>query len=106
MHEISYVGNELELFQHATVWKNYFARFIKPYLKGKVLEIGAGIGSTTLHVCDGTQEKWVCLEPDPGLYAKLEQKIAGKELPACCTSIKGIIQDVPPAEKFNAIMYI
>ena len=44
----TYPGGELELFEHARNWKKYFSHFIKPYLKGRVLEVGAGIGSTTV----------------------------------------------------------
>jgi ubiquinone/menaquinone biosynthesis C-methylase UbiE len=106
MQEIPYVGNELELFQHATTWKNYFGKFLQPYLKGKVLEVGAGIGGTTLHLCDGTQNKWTCLEPDPQLFSELKRKVDAKELPACCEAVKGVIKDLPPSEKFNTIMYI
>lgn len=106
MQEIAYAGNELELFQHATVWKNYFGKFIKPYLKGNVLEVGAGMGGTTVHLCDGTQNKWTCLEPDPALFSELQKKIIQKELPACCTAVKGVIGNLPADEKYNAILYI
>lgn len=106
MHEISYIGNELELFQHATTWKNYYGNLIRPYLKGKVLEVGAGIGSTGQHLCSGEQEKWICLEPDPHLYTELERKIQAGGLPSCCVPIKGTTQDLSPTEKFNAIIYI
>jgi ubiquinone/menaquinone biosynthesis C-methylase UbiE len=106
MQEIVYVGNELELFQHAAVWKNYYGRMIKHYLNGKVLEVGAGIGSTTQHLCEGHQEKWLCLEPDPDLYSKLESKIVNQQLPACCSSLKGTTRDLSLDEKYNAIIYI
>lgn len=106
MQEIVYIGNELELFQYASVWKGYYGRLIKPYLQGKVLEVGAGIGSTTQHLCDGHQQKWLCLEPDPVLYSKLEEKIATEQLPKCCVSVKGTTQDLPVHDKYNAIMYI
>lgn len=106
MQEIHYVGNELELFQNATVWKNYFGSFLKPYLHGKVLEVGAGIGGTTHYLCDGTQQKWVCLEPDPKLYEELHKKIQSGQLPSCCTSVKGITRELSPHEKYDAIMYI
>jgi SAM-dependent methyltransferase len=106
MQEISYIGNELELFQHATVWKKYFGKFLKPYLNGKVLEVGAGIGSTAKHLCNGDQEKWICIEPDPSLYNELKNKIELKELPACCTAFKGVIQDLNFIEKYDAILYI
>jgi SAM-dependent methyltransferase len=106
MHEIPYQGNELNIFQHATVWKNYYGSLIGPYLEGKVLEVGAGMGTTTRHLCSGKQEKWICLEPDPQLYAELERKVKANELPSCCIPFKGIIQDLPKEEKFNTIIYI
>ena len=106
MQEIAYQGNELELFQHATVWKNYFGSFIKPHLKGNILEVGAGIGSTTLHLCDGSQPKWTCLEPDPELFSELEKKIKTNTLPSCCHAVKGVISDLSPEEKYNTILYI
>lgn len=106
MQEIPYIGNELELFERATVWKTYYGHFLAPFLKGKVLEVGAGIGGTTHELCNGTQEEWLCLEPDPDLYTKLESKIKDRQLPSCCTSVKGTTGDLPPGKKFNAIMYI
>ena len=106
MAEIPYIGNELDLFEQATSWKKYYGRFLAPFLKGKVLEVGAGIGGTTSVLCDGSQEKWLCLEPDPKLFAKLEMKIKDKQLPACCYAIKGTTSDLPGTEKYNAIMYI
>lgn len=42
-----YPGDELVLFQHAKHWKKYFTKQISRYIKGDVLEVGAGIGSTT-----------------------------------------------------------
>jgi len=106
MSEIPYIGNELDLFEKATVWKKYYGRFLAPYLKGKVLEVGAGIGGTTYELCDGSQEKWLCLEPDPDLYTKLENKIKENRLPACCSSLKGTTSDLSTGDQFNAIMYI
>ena len=106
MKEIAYVGNELELFQHASNWKQYFGHYIMPFLNGNVLEVGAGIGGTTMHLCNGTQKKWICLEPDPKLYDELKQKIKSRQLPQCCTAVKGIVQDLQPDEKFDAIIYI
>src|SRR5687768_5039448 len=106
MGEIPYAGKELELFAEATTWKNYYALFLKPFLRGKVLEVGAGIGGTTRTLCDGSQKKWICLEPDSDLYSSLENKIRNHQLPSCCTSIKGTTDNLSTSEKFNAILYI
>jgi len=106
MTEISYIGNELHLFQYAENWKRYYANFIKPYIKGKVLEVGAGIGSTTTYLCDGSYDEWLCLEPDPTLYNELKGKIDAKKLPACCKAKKGVSADIDATERYDTILYI
>ena len=45
MTEFAYIGQELEIFAQAVNWKRYFARYIAPYIRGDVLEVGAGIGA-------------------------------------------------------------
>lgn len=106
MSEIPYIGTELHLFQHASNWKKYYAKNLKPFIKGDVLEVGAGIGSTTNYLYDGSQRSWLCLEPDSALFKELDAKIENKELPACCTCLKGIVSDLKTDQKFDTILYI
>ena len=67
MSEFKYVGSELDLFAAALNWKTYWSRQIRPFLKGDILEVGAGIGSNTRFLDPGNAGRWVCLEPDPEL---------------------------------------
>ncbi len=106
MKASKYIGNELEIFEKATNWKKYYGSILAPFLKGKVLEVGAGIGGTTKELCNGTQEKWVCLEPDHDLYSKLENKIKEGLLPKCCFCLEGTIEDLTRGDEFNTIIYI
>src|SRR5919108_2757256 len=106
MNSITYIGNELELFGKAKNWKEYYGSFFKPYLKGKVLEVGAGIGATTLSLCNGTQDKWICLEPDFRLANRIELMIKNDQLPDCCKVVIGTLNDIPLTELFDAIIYI
>ncbi len=99
-----YEGDELVLFQHAKHWKKYFSQQIKPYLKGNVLEVGAGIGATTLLLNDGSAEKWSLLEPDKEMCVALKKKIEAKELPANCQLQTGTIDNV--VSSFDTILYI
>ncbi len=99
-----YEGDELVLFQHAKHWKKYFSRQIKPFIKGNVLEVGAGIGATTLLLNDGSATKWLMLEPDENMCAVLRRKIINKELPQNCELQNGTINEVVPA--FDTIIYI
>ncbi|MFL5772202.1 MAG: class I SAM-dependent methyltransferase [Flavisolibacter sp.] len=104
--KMNYKGNELELFQHAVNWKNYFGNYIRPHLHGSVLEVGAGIGATTKVLCDGSQKEWCCLEPDEEMFEILSKKIVIKELPSVCTAFQGTINDLPPGKMFDVILYI
>lgn len=106
MSNTTYVGGELELFEKAYKWKGYYGSFIKPYLKGRVLEVGAGIGGTTAALCDGSQQQWVCLEPDADLSKNIEILIDEKELPGCCKVVTGTLEHIAAEETFNAIIYI
>lgn len=102
----NYIGNELELFDKAKNWKNYYGNIIKPFLKGDVMEVGAGIGATTRSLCDGTQNKWVCLEPDAELAKLITDKQQKKELPPCCELRVGTLEHQPIEELFDAVIYI
>lgn len=44
---MKYPGAELDNFDKATIWRKYIFFQIKNYIKGNVLEVGAGIGSFT-----------------------------------------------------------
>ena len=44
---MKYPGEELDNFDKATVWRKYIYFEIKKFINGKVLEVGAGIGSFT-----------------------------------------------------------
>ena len=41
---MKYPGNELEIFDKATIWRKYIYSLTKNYLKDNILEIGAGLG--------------------------------------------------------------
>lgn len=99
-----YQGNELELFQHARHWKKYFSRVIRPYIKNDVLEVGAGIGATTLLLNDGSPRQWLILEPDPEMLAFLKKKKENNELPSNCSIEGGTIAQLTGT--FDTVIYI
>jgi hypothetical protein len=97
-----YMGSELEIFAHASHWKSYVQSKLRPYLMGDVLEVGAGIGGTTQALSDGTQRRWVCLEPD----SEFAKKISSLPHLRNCEVLVGMLPDINPEEKFDAILYI
>jgi len=104
--EFTYVGDELSIFQHATNWKTYFGKIIRPYFGNDVLEVGAGTGATTIILCSGNERSWVCLEPDAQLAAEIEQSIAKRNLPSCCRVVAGETHKLDKSEIFDSILYI
>src|SRR5260370_8014332 len=102
MYDFQYMGSELEIFAHASHWKSYVQSRLSAYLAGDVLEVGAGIGGTTQALNDGTQRRWVCLEPDSAFAKKLGS------LPHLrnCEIIVGMLPDLAAQEKFDPILYI
>jgi len=106
MKNYSYIGLELELFSEAWNWKTYYKTIIKDYLGNEVLEVGAGIGSTTKLLCSEKQRRWVCLEPDPKLASKIQSLISNNQLPKCCESKIGTLASISHQETFDTIIYI
>lgn len=101
---ITYPGAELALFRHARNWKKYFAKEIRKFIKGDVLENGAGIGATTLILNISHTGSWTMTEPDAGMFATLQQMIFQKELQANCEVHHGTIDTV--TRKFDTVIYI
>jgi SAM-dependent methyltransferase len=101
-----YVGHELDQAALATNWKTYFGSRLAPYIVGDVLEVGAGLGGTTVHLRDGRQRSWVCLEPDATLARKLEDRLAGDSSKVPTRVVVGDLSSVPESEQFDCILYI
>ncbi len=104
--EFKYVGTELELFATATNWKSYLRGQVAPYLGPDVLEVGAGLGGTTLHLCRGEHDRWVCLEPDPALARRLEALKSSGLLRPCCQVEIGTVHDRPDEQKYDSLIYM
>ena len=106
MGEFKYIGEELDLFSTATNWKRYWSYHLKPYVGRRVLDVGAGIGSTIDVLCTDEQDKWIALEPDPALAARLTQIRSGKSTLGKVEVRTGTLDTMPSSEKFDTILYI
>lgn len=105
-HAEPYLGTELELFRHALNWKSYLAAQIRPFLRGAVLEVGAGIGSTTDFLGADHAEEWVCLEPDSVMAGQLRKRLQAGELPPGAQVETGVLADLAAGRCFDTILYI
>jgi SAM-dependent methyltransferase len=99
--EFKYAGSELELFEKARNWKAYWRSQIARFVRGEVLEVGAGIGANTLTLAGLDYQRWTCLEPDAMLAGRIGLPPGGRHQQAV-----GTIDDLPAEAKFDAILYI
>src|SRR5579872_5298560 len=103
----SYVGTELELFAQAQNWKAYFQTQLRPFIRGDVLEVGAGLGSTTAVLCLGSESSWTCLEPDAALAQTLAAAVEGlgkaRQPPRV---VVGTTATLAAGETFDTLLYI
>ena len=106
MSEFTYLGNELDLFSAAVNWKAYWGGHVSEYLHGKVLEVGAGIGSNTLMLRNETQERWVCLEVDEMLAEQLQERLTQGGIGETTEVFVGLTSALPPDDVYDAIVYI
>jgi len=106
MAEIEYVGDELDLFAGVKAWKSYWSGWVRPYIIGDVLEVGAGIGTNTALLDQGPRGRWVCLEPDPQLAARMTAHIQQDASARVYESVCGTLSDLEPSERFDTIIYI
>jgi SAM-dependent methyltransferase len=102
----SYAGRELEIFAAATNWKSYWGGHVTRFLHGDVLEVGAGLGANTKTLVNRAIERWVCLEPDPGLATLLAESIPRIAFGERCEVREGTITVVRSSEEFDAILYL
>jgi len=99
--EFRYIGSELELFKKARNWKAYWRAQIAEFVRGEVLEVGAGIGANTLTLSSLAYDRWTCLEPDAVLAARIELPPGGRH-----KTVVGTIGDLSADATFDAILYI
>jgi SAM-dependent methyltransferase len=103
--EYAYVGNELELFEKAVNWKGYFRSRLRPYLTGKVLEVGAGLGGTTRLLCPANSREWTALEPDHDLLVQLQERQQRQPFPMPIELLAGTTEDLA-GRRFDTILYV
>jgi 2-polyprenyl-3-methyl-5-hydroxy-6-metoxy-1,4-benzoquinol methylase len=104
MSSTSYVGTELDAFAHASNWKQYLRHVTRPYLKGHVLEVGGGIGTTTSAFRSSAQTSWTALEPDLELALRLSRRVS--QLLDRVHIVIGTLDAIRPEPLFDCVIYI
>lgn len=99
MPEHTYPGEELEIFAEAINWKRYVRAALSGYLRGRILEVGAGLGATTRVLCRDIRGEWLCLEPDQELSSKAQ-------VPSGVDWMCGTLLDLPDSAQFDCVLYL
>ena len=103
---MQYQGSELELFADAVQWKSYVRDRLSPFIKGRALEVGAGIGGFTEFLSPLSPAEWCCLEPDEALLDELVRRRDAGQIPATIRPVQGTLADLPDEERFDTILYL
>lgn len=108
MQEAEYEGGELGLFREASRWKAYFCSQLEPYMRGDILEVGAGIGSTTRALWTRSVRSWTCLEPSSNLIEELEHELESVvNDDGNRPSVQNrTLRDLEASPQFDSILYI
>jgi SAM-dependent methyltransferase len=106
--DYAYVGSELDTFRNARNWKRYWSSVLEPYVHGRVLEVGAGVGANVPYLLNPRVTTLVALEPDARLADRLaasrDELAAGRA--AEIQPRHGVLSDLPPDDRFDAIIYL
>ncbi len=99
-----YLGIELDLFVAAHPLAPLLDGKIAPSLGRRVLEVGAGIGSSTLALWHPGIEHWQAVEPDPYLARRLQDRVA--DLRPRVAIHRGTLASLPPQPLFDTLIYV
>ncbi len=97
---MNYPGKELENFDLATIWRKYIYFLIKKYIKGSILEVGAGIGSFTENYSHLKNSGITLTEVDDGNYSTIKDRFKLKNY----IFFQSVTRELK--NKFNTIMYL
>lgn len=106
MDNREYEGSELELFQYATRWKSYLKDKLSPYIHGKVLEVGAGIGANTILLKNPKCHSWTSLEPDSSFSVLMKSKFKSTHGFEDVQVVNGFVNQLDTNLGFQSILYI
>ncbi len=96
---MKYLGAELDSFDKATIWRKYIYSKVKKFIKGDVLEVGAGIGSFTKNY-EKLIRKLTLSEIDPDNLSIIKKKFSNSKFSFTNKFTKDL------EENFDTIMYL
>lgn len=102
---IDYVGEELELFEAAVHWKRYWSSRFAEYVKGEVLDVGAGFGANTPYLVNASVTSYLAIEPDSRLCRSFGKRKSEGRIPSICELEQCTVSQLQ-GRQFDSILYI
>lgn len=108
MKDSKYIGDELSLFKDAVNWKHYWYNSVQQFIKGDLLEVGAGIGINTNLILQNNKAitSLLAIEPDSLLSSQIEGNITYDKAQVDVNIKTGYLSDLDGSRKFDTIIYI
>ncbi|MBK7381890.1 MAG: class I SAM-dependent methyltransferase [Flavobacteriales bacterium] len=101
---MKYIGEELDLFQHAQKWKRYYAGMLRPYVRGRVLDAGCGMGVNAEYLVNDAVTSYTFLEPDGALLDRVPTQVT-KPILRDGERVRGTTSDLAE-RRFDTILYL
>lgn len=100
---MEYIGDELELFRHATNWKRYWSSVVARYVNGQVLDVGSGLGVNAPYLVNEHVTTYTFLEPDARLLSETSMDLIPEGIQQ--HRIQGTTTDLA-GKQFDTLAYI
>lgn len=75
---MEYSGTELDAMELARNYHRWILSFFRPYIRGTVIEIGAGIGTVSEMLAECAPSQLRCYEPAANLFPHLARRMDGR----------------------------
>ncbi len=100
-----YDGQDLEALADMPNYTTALLEPMRAHLRGRVIEVGAGIGNVSKHYIDGV-ERALLVEPANNLYERLQERFSGDgHVETTCAALEEVDADLL-ADPFDAAVLV
>jgi len=101
-----YDGQDLEALATLSAYQEWILEKFRPYLRGKVIEIGAGLGNITSRYADGVEEL-LLVEPAKNLEGILRERFESRpHVRVLCALVEKVVPAAHGVPFGSALMVI
>jgi len=102
--ETLYPGDELEAMASARNYYRWIVAQWRPYLRGRILELGAGTGNFSRHLLGESIDSLVLVEPARNLFPTLQERFKGdRRVEVRCASLEECLPDLRTSPAHAAV---